>query len=86
MKNENNTPMWVFLAFSSINSRRGALILIWCSVLFTLYCVPWSTFWEQNLLLGRLFLIDDWSWFVMMLPICVWYWLGFRWVERNQGW
>lgn len=79
-------PLWVFLAFSSINSRKAAMILIWSCVLFTLYCVPWALYIPpQYSWLSRLLLIDDWSWFAMMLPMCVWYWLSLKWVDR-LGW
>lgn len=82
----DNMPIWVFLAFSSINTRKGALILIWSSLLFTLYCIPFTTFVSNKGWLAKLFLIDDWSWFAMMLPMTVWYWISLRWIDKHDAW
>ncbi len=82
----DTTPMWVFLAFSSIETRKGALILIWSCVLFTLYCLPLVTFASGCEWIAKVFLIDDWSWFAMMLPMLLWYWLSLKWVDKHQGW
>ncbi|MBE9559935.1 MAG: hypothetical protein IMF15_04060, partial [Proteobacteria bacterium] len=65
-------PLWVMLAFSSIHKRKHALILIGVSVLFTLYCLPFSSF-SDNEIISTIFLIDDWSWIAIMIPICIWY-------------
>lgn len=78
-------PIWVLLAFSSIQKRNHAIILIWASVLFSLYCLPWVNLID-NEIISTLFLIDDWSWIAMMLPICVWYILSLRWMDQNQAW
>ncbi len=86
MQKTDKTPLWVFLAFSSIETRRGALILLWSSLLFTVYCIPWVTLLEGNEWVETLFLIDDWSWVAMMLPMSVWYWLCLRWIDKNNGW
>lgn len=86
MQKTDKTPLWVFLAFSSIETRRGASILLWSSLLFTVYCIPWSALFEGNAWLGTFFLIDDWSWVAMMLPVSFWYWLSLRWVDKNTGW
>jgi hypothetical protein len=32
------------------------------------------------------FLVEDWNWFAMMVPITVWYWLSFRWANKNSVW
>ena len=85
MERSKYMPMWVFVAFSSINTRKGALILIWSSVIFSLYCIPWALFTENDII-KTLFLIDDWSWIAMMLPIVIWYWLCLKWVDKNNGW
>ena len=88
MINTKNTPLWVFLAFSAIESRKGALILIWSCVAFTIYCLPWNLFMGE--LLGELgkqiFLIEDWSWAGMMIPITLWYFASLIWMDRNDGW
>lgn len=87
MMDENKSmPIWVTLAFSSIRTRKSALILIGACMLFTVYCVPWSQYTRGEPWLSRLFLIDDWSWFAMMVPIVVWYWISLRWMDRNNAW
>jgi len=86
MQKDDNMPLWVFLALSSIETRKGALLLIWSSLLFSLYCIPWSLLYEGNPWISKLFLIDDWEWFAMMLPMTFWYWLSMKWVDKNRGW
>ena len=84
----NNTakmPIWVLLAFSSIQKRKHAIILIWASIIFTLYCLPLVKF-TSNELIATLFMIDDWSWLAMMVPICIWYILSLRWMDKNNAW
>lgn len=78
-------PIWVLLAFSSIQKRKHALILIWASIIFTFYSLPWIKF-SNNELITTLFLIDDWSWAAMMIPICAWYILSLRWMDKNTAW
>ncbi len=90
MNNSNNEspvkmPLWVLLAFSSIQKRKHAIILIRACILFTLYCLPWMTF-TDNEIVQTLFLIDDWSWLAMMIPICAWYILSLRWMDHNNAW
>ena len=86
MQKNDDMPLWVFLALSSIETRRGALLLIWSSIVFSIYCIPWVSFYADNEWIARLFLIDDWEWFAMMLPMTLWYWLSMRWVDKNRGW
>ena len=78
-------PLWVLLAFSSIQKRKHAMILIWACILFTLYCLPWATF-VNNEMITTLFLIDDWSWIAVMIPLCLWYILSLRWMDQNDAW
>lgn len=87
MSESTNTkmPIWVLLAFSSIQKRKHAIILIWASILFTLYCLPLVKF-TNNELVATLFMIDDWSWLAMMVPICIWYILSLRWMDKNNAW
>lgn len=85
MEKTKDMPLWVFLAFSSIETRKMAMILIWSCILFTLYCIPWSQYFQADWV-KSLFLIDDWSWAAMMAPICLWYWLSLRWVDKHQAW
>lgn len=77
--------MWVLLAFSSIHKRKHAMLLIWACITFTVYCLPWSTL-INNEVVSSLFLIDDWSWIAMMAPICLWYVMALRWMDRNGCW
>ena len=85
MEKSKNMPLWVFLAFSSIETRKGAKILIMCSAIFSIYCIPWPLIFNAEII-KTVFLIDDWSWIAMMLPIVAWYWLSMRWVDKNNGW
>ena len=85
METDKKIPLWVFLAFSSIKTRKGALILISCSVIFSLYCIPWPLFFDADII-KTVFLIDDWSWIAMMAPIVLWYWISLKWVDNNIGW
>ena len=86
MEKTEKMPIWVFLAFSSIETRKGALILISSCALFSLYCIPLPLFFENNELIKTIFLIDDWSWIAMMIPITLWYWISLKWVDNNSGW
>jgi hypothetical protein len=85
MEKTDNMPLWVFLAFSSISSRKGAVILTSVCALFTLYCLPWSLYSSASWV-AKLFLIDSWDWFPMMLPMTAWYWLSMRWIDNNHHW
>ena len=86
MEKTANTPLWVFLAFSSIETRVGAMRLIWASIIFTIYCFPWPLFFSTQALFIDTILIEDWSWFGMMLPVVAWYWFSLRWADKNTGW
>ncbi|MES0327558.1 MAG: hypothetical protein ABUK13_05140 [Gammaproteobacteria bacterium] len=86
MEKTEKMPIWVFLAFSSIETRKGALILIGACAIFSLYCIPFPLFFENNELIKTLFLIDDWSWIAMMAPITFWYWISLKWLDNNSGW
>lgn len=37
MEKKDDSPLWGFLAFSSIETRTGAARLIWLSIIFTIY-------------------------------------------------
>jgi len=86
MEKTSNMPIWVYLAFSSITTRKGALLLIGSCIVFSVYCIPWVMLFPDYDWVERLFLIGDWSWFAMMLPITFWYWLSLKWVDNNSGW
>jgi len=78
--------MWVFLAFASIETRRGALLMIWGSVLFSIYCLPWSRFIKDVGWIQKVFLFHGWFWFVVMAAITLWYWMAFIWIDRHDAW
>ena len=88
MNKAKNTPLWVLLAFSAIETRKGALTLIWASVIFTFYCIPWTLIFGDSLgTIGQqIFLIDDWSWVSMMAPITAWYIICLKWMDKHDGW
>ena len=86
MEKTGNMPIWVFLAFSSINKRKHALLLIWACVVFSIYCVPWPIYFESQIWVANIFLIDDWSWIAMMIPITLWYWASLKWMDKNSAW
>jgi len=81
----SNPPVWVQLAFSSINSRKGAWILIGLNLLITLYCLPWSLFFSSQWV-ASVFLAPDWSWSLMMLVVLGWYLASYSWMEKNGAW
>jgi hypothetical protein len=86
MKKADDMPLWVSLAFSSIESRKVALWLVFGCVLFSAYCIPWANYFGSVDWVVKIFLIDDWSWFAMMVPITLWYWLSLKWIDNNSGW
>ena len=86
MEKTKEMPIWVFLAFSSIESRRTAMWLIYSCIGFSVYCIPWSLLASDFDWVGKIFLIDDWSWLAMMVPMTFWYFLSLRWVDKNTGW
>lgn len=88
MTKTKKTPIWVFLAFSAIETRKGALILIWASVAFSIYSLPWVLMFGDSIgeLGKKILLIDDWSWIAMMVPITLWYIASLMWMDKNEGW
>ncbi len=85
MKKIDKTPFWVTLAYANVHTRKMALITLIFCVVFALYCVPWVHF-SRKPMVGRLFLIHDWNWFAMMIPMTIWYWMSLKWVDKNAGW
>ena len=85
MKKIDKTPLWVSLVYANVHTRKMALIMVIFCVVFTFYCVPWVQF-SKNSVVTKLFLIQDWSWFVMMIPMTIWYWISLKWVDKNAGW
>lgn len=86
MEKTEKMPLWVFLAFSSIETRKGALLLTGACAIFSLYCIPYSLFFGNSELIKTIFLIDDWSWIAMMAPMTLWYWISLKWVDNNSAW
>ncbi|MGB5326534.1 MAG: hypothetical protein WBN40_14095 [Pseudomonadales bacterium] len=86
MERTKNMPLWVFLAFASIETKKAGLMLTLGSLLFAIYCLPWTQFYPGAGWIEKVFLVDDWSWFGMMVPIFIWYALAFRWIEKNACW
>ncbi len=86
MEKTAHMPIWVYLAFSSINTRKAALLLIAACAVFTAYCIPWSVLVTDRDWVGKFFLIDDWSWFAMMVPVTIWYWFSLKWADRHAAW
>jgi len=86
MEKTDNMPIWVYLAFSSITTRKAALLLIWACVVFSFYCIPWQLLFVNQNWIGKIFLIKDWYWFAMMAPMTLWYWISLRWVDNNSEW
>ena len=85
MKVIEKAPIWVTLAYANVHTRKMALIMVIFCVVFALYCVPWVQF-SQNKFVSKVFLIDDWSWFLSMIPLTIWYWAGMKWVDKNACW
>jgi len=78
MTKSNNMPMWVFLALMSIESKKGAKILVWSSFSFGLLCIPLAIYQPFDTV--------DWTWVAMMVPVTLWYWLSMRWVDKQSAW
>lgn len=85
MKKIDKTPIWVELAYANVHTRKVALIIVISSAIFGLYCVPWVQF-SNNAILAKLFMINDWSWAVIMVLMTIWYWVSLKWVDKNAGW
>lgn len=85
MKHNDKAPIWVKLAYANVHTRKMALIMVIFCVIFALYCVPWMRF-SQNATVGKLFVFKDWSWFLSMIPMTIWYWAGLKWVDKHRGW
>ncbi|MCF7972516.1 MAG: hypothetical protein K9N55_01750 [Phycisphaerae bacterium] len=86
MKKQENTPLWVYLAFANIETQRGALMMVWCNVLCSIYCIPWSQCIRDSSWIGKIFVIEGWLWFAVMAAITLWYWAGLKWIDRHDAW
>ncbi len=82
-----DTPLWVFLAFSSIETPKGAKILIWACLAFTLYSLPFPLYFGDAMgEWGTDIFFDDWWTFAMMVPISLWYILALKWMNQRDAW
>ena len=86
MQKTKDMPIWVFLAYSSIETRKAALWLIFACVIFTVYCIPWPIYFGTLPWVAKIFLIHNWSWFAMMVPMTIWYWLSLKWIDNHFRW
>lgn len=86
MERKENMPMWVFFGLSSINSRKGAMWLVWscfvCSILF----MPWVSLIPGINFIPESVKLDNWDWAVPTFLITLWYWLCVRWVDKHSSW
>ncbi len=62
------------------------MLLILACVVFSVYCIPWRLLLPEPDWVAQIFLIEDWSWFAMMVPVTFWYGLSLRWVDSHSGW
>lgn len=74
MHDKPKTPLWVSLGLANIETRKGAMILFWSALAFSVFSIPLSYY------------LDDWSWAAFMFPIALWYWLCIQWMDRNSAW
>lgn len=74
MERKDNMPLWVFFGLSSINTRKGALILFWACFVCGIVFIPVS------------YHLDDWSWAGFTFLAALWYWLCIRWMDQHSAW
>ncbi|MEZ7951969.1 MAG: hypothetical protein QMC02_04565 [Halioglobus sp.] len=80
MDRKDNMPLWVFLGLLNLETRKAALLLVSCTLVFGLVFLPMP------------YLLDDWNWMDvvnwsgMMFAITLWYWLSIRWVDKHSSW
>lgn len=86
MQKTADTPLWVYLAFASIETRASALLITYASGLLAIYCIPWVLLFPAHSWVGTVFLLDDCDWLLMMAPMTLWYWLSLRWMDKNARW
>jgi hypothetical protein len=67
-------------------NKKGCIVTNFGLRYFSIYCLPWPQFFPDQGWIAQIFLIEDWSWFGMMVPITLWYWLSLRWIDANSGW
>lgn len=85
MKEIENTPLWVQLAWGNVGTRKLAMWMIFICIIFGFYCIPWTQY-TNHPLVAKLSLINDWSWALSMMPLTIWYWVAARWVDKHDGW
>jgi hypothetical protein len=67
MERKENMPMWVFFGLSSINTRKGGMILFWSCMLFAVACIPWAVLVPGIDFIPEAIRLDDWSYAGMTL-------------------
>ena len=60
MERKEKMPMWVFLGLMSIETRKGALVLLWSCILFGIACIPMMFYFSEWV---------DWTWVAIMVVI-----------------
>jgi len=73
--NTTKLPLWVELAFSSIQKREHAVWLIIGSIVCTIGLAIWWLGFE-----------GDWTWTAWTVPVPIWYVLALRWMDKNSVW
>jgi hypothetical protein len=86
MKKQDDTPTWGFLAFASVKTRRGGLMMVGLNALSCLYCIPWSHYAGNATWVAKVFIVHNWYWLPVMIAITAWYGLGFQWINRHDAW
>jgi hypothetical protein len=87
MKRTDNMPIWVTPHFRVPQPENGFVADVGlCGVVCSGSCIPSRLVLPGRAWVMQLFLINDWSWFAMMLPITFWYWLSVRWIDNHSGW
>lgn len=76
---ETNKPLWatigwVLLGLTSVETKKGAMILFIFFIVSSVICIPVS------------FYLDDWSWAGAMFPLSLWLWLCINWGDKNSVW
>lgn len=86
MDRKDNMPMWVFFGLSSINTRKGGMMLFWSCMIFAVACIPWAILVPGADFIPEAIRLDDWSYAGLTLLCAVYYWLCIRWVDKNASW
>lgn len=86
MEKKDNMPLWVFFGISSINTRKGGMMLVWSCVVCGILFLPWTTWVPSMNFIPKDYRIDDLSWAAPTFLIAGWYWMCVRWVDKHSNW